>query len=147
MRKLISIGLILALLVTFLVPVAVGAQGVPDEEAYWEGCEECGPEAPCPVPIPPCQTDSAGGAILWTLLGTSYIMGRAVGDTTEHIAASLGCYVDELARPVGGVLYALMNGLGGLLEGLGDMIGMGDIFGPIADMLTGLADVMEEFLE
>jgi hypothetical protein len=136
-RKLISIGLILALLVTFLVPVAVGAD---------QNCTECGVDGPCPAPIPPCTTDTAGGAILWTLLGTSYIMGRAVGDTTEHIAGTLGCYVDELARPVGGVLYALMNGLGGLLGGLGEMIGMQDIFDPLAGMLTGIADAMEEFL-
>jgi len=145
-RKLISIGLILALLVTFVVPVTVGAQGV-DPQEYWDECEECGPEAPCPVPIPPCQTETAGGAILWTLLGTAYLMGQAVGDTTEHIAGTLGCYVDGLARPLGGLIYAVMNGLGGLLEGLGSMIGMEDIFGPIGDMLSGIADVMEEFLE
>jgi hypothetical protein len=137
-RKLISIGLILALLVTFLVPVAVGAA---------QNCTECGVDAPCPADVPPCTTDTAGGAILWTLLGTSYIMGRAVGDTTEHIAGTLGCYVDELAKPVGGVVYSLMNGLGGLLEGLGTMIGMEDIFGPLADMLTGIADAMKAFIE
>lgn len=140
MRKLISIGIVIALLVTFLVPVAVGAQEPIDE------CEVCGPGEPCPVPTPPCTTDTVGGALLWTLLGTSYIMGRAVGDTTEHIAGTLGCYVDELAVPTFGVIGALMEGLGGLLGGLGEMIGMQGIMDPLADMLAALADVIADFL-
>jgi hypothetical protein len=140
-RKLISIGLILALLVTFVVPVVVAAQ------SQSGNCTTCPTaETPCPVPTPPCATRSAGGAILWALLGTTYIMGRAVGDVTEHLAGTLGCYVDVLARPVGGVLMAVAEGLGGLLSGLGDLIGMQGILGPIGDMLTSLADTMSEYL-
>jgi len=138
-RKLISIGLVIALLVTFLVPVAVGAQE-PDP------CDVCGPGEPCPAETPECNTDTLGGALLWTLLGTSYIMGRAVGDTTEHIAGTLGCWVDELSTPAFGLMGALMEGLGGLLGGLGAMIGMSDILDPIGDMLTGIADVIADFL-
>jgi len=94
-RKSISIGLVIALPVTFLVPVAVGAQ---DDEVYNDPyCEYCAPEEPCPMPTPECTTDIIGGALFWSLLGTSAIMGRAVGDTTEHLAGTLGCFVDELA--------------------------------------------------
>ena len=140
MRKLISISVVIALLVTFLVPVAAGAAE--------QNCTECGPLNPCPVDVPEdcAGTDTMGGAVLWTLLGTSYIMGRAVGDTTEHIAGTLGCYVDELAVPVFGVIAVLADGIGGLLEGLGDMLGMEGIFGPLADMLTGLAEALENAL-
>ena len=145
MRKLISIGLILALLVTFVVPVAVGAQQ--DCTQCVGNCTACGPDAPCPArPPEQCVTDSAGGAVLWALLSTTYIMGRAVGDVTETLAGTLGCYVDELAVPVFGLLAALATGLGGLLSGLGGLIGMSDIFDPIGDMLTSLASVIQDFL-
>lgn len=136
-RKLISIGLVIALLVTFLVPVAVGAQ---------RDCDECGPEDPCPAGTPDCNTDTIGGALLWSLLGTTFIMGRAIGDTTEHLAGTLGCWVDELAAPTFGLLGAITDGLGGLLGGLGELIGMESIFGPIGDMLAAVADVIADFL-
>jgi len=137
-RKLISISLIIALLVTFLVPVAVGAQ---------DNCDVCGPDMPCPMPTPEdCPTDTVGGALLWSLLGTSAIMGRAVGDTTEHLAGTLGCFVDELAVPAFGLMGALLEGIGGLLGGLGGMLGMEGIFDPLGDMLAGLADVIADFL-
>jgi len=142
-RKLISISLVIALLVTFLVPVAVGAQ---DDYVPSDYCADCGPEEPCPMPTPPCTTDTVGGALLWSLLGTSAIMGRAVGDTTEHLAGTLGCWVDELAVPTFGLIGALMEGIGGLVGGLGEMLGMEGIFGPIGDMLAGLADVIADFL-
>lgn len=139
MRKLISIGIVVALLVTFLVPVAVGAA---------ENCTECGVDGPCPAEVPTdcAGTDTMGGALLWTLLGTTFIMGRAVGDTTEHIAGTLGCYVDELAVPVFGVIAVLAEGLGGLLAGLGEMLGMEGIFGPLGDMLSGLAETLKDLL-
>jgi hypothetical protein len=138
-RKLISIGLIIALLVTFLVPVAVGAQGV--------DCDVCGPGEPCPADVPDdCGTETIGGALLWSLLGTTFIMGRAIGDTTEHLAGTLGGYVDELAPPTFGVLGAVLDGLGGLLAGLGDMIGMSGLLGPIGDMLEAIAGVIQDFL-
>jgi hypothetical protein len=137
-RKLISIGLILALLVTFVVPVAVAAQG---------NCTECGVAGPCPAQPPEtCPTDSAGGAVLWSLLATTYIMGRAVGDVTETLAGTLGCYVDELAVPAFGLVAALANGLGGLLSGLGTLLNMSNIFDPIGKMLTDLAGVIQDLL-
>jgi hypothetical protein len=152
-RKLISISLIIALLVTFLVPVAVSAEecdcgdlSQEDCDEYCENCAECGPDMPCPMPTPPCTTDTVGGALLWSLLGTSAIMGRAVGDTTEHLAGTLGCWVDDLAVPTFGLIGALLEGIGGLLGGLGGMLGMSDIFDPLGDMLAGLADVIADFM-
>jgi len=73
-------------------------------------------------------------------------MGRAVGDVTETLAGTLGCYVDELAVPLFGVIAALATGLGGLLSGLGGLIGMSDIFDPIGAMLTDLASVITDLL-
>jgi hypothetical protein len=92
-------------------------------------------------------TKSAGGAVLWSLLATTYIMGRAVGDVTETLAGTLGCYVDTLAKPLGGAIAAVFTGLGGLLKGLGTLIGMEDILDPIGDMLMEIEDLIKEFME
>jgi hypothetical protein len=73
-------------------------------------------------------------------------MGRAVGDVTEHLAGTLGCYVDELAVPVFGLLSALAEGLGGLLQGLGGLLGMENIFDPLGQMLIDLAGVVADLL-
>jgi hypothetical protein len=144
-KKLISIGIVLALLVTFLMPVAVGAQC--PSGATSDYCATCGVQGPCPAQVPTnCGTDTVGGGLLWALLGTTYIMGRAVGDVTEHLAGSLGCYVDELATPTFGVIGAITTGIAGLLDGLGTLIGFADILGPIATMLTDIADQIKAFV-
>lgn len=132
MRKLISISLIIALLVTFVVPAAVGAEVKAPEAAT--------------VPGKPTDISSLGGALVWTILGVQYIMGRAVGDTTEHLAGTVGYWSDELAVPIFGSVAAIMDGVGGLLGGLGGLLGMEGIFDPLGDMLAGLADVLADFL-
>ncbi|MGA8849438.1 MAG: hypothetical protein WB564_06430 [Dehalococcoidia bacterium] len=139
MRKLISIGLVLALLVMFVVPVAVAADG---------NCTTCPTaDTPCPVPTPACATRSPGGALLWALLGTTYIMGNAVGDVTEHLAGTLGCYVDVLAKPLGGVVEALATGLGGLIKGLGSLVpSIADVVTPLGQMLIDLGAQIESFM-
>jgi hypothetical protein len=109
-------------------------------------CAECGPESPCVVPIPECQTETAGGGVLWSILGTTYIMGKAVGDVTEHIAGTLGCFVDELAVPTFGVIGVLTTGLGELLSGVGDLLNMGYIFDPLGEMLSGIGNVIQDAL-
>lgn len=73
-------------------------------------------------------------------------MGRAVGDVTETLAGTLGCYVDELAPTVFGVIAALATGLGGLVSGLGSLIGMSNILDPIGKMLTDLASTITSLL-
>jgi hypothetical protein len=147
-KKLISIGIVLALLVTFLMPVAVGAQCPGTTGATSANCAECGVEGPCPAPVPTnCGTDTVGGGLLWALLGTTYIMGRAVGDVTEHLAGTLGCYVDELATPTFGLMGAVMTGIAGLLDGLGTMVpSIADILGPISTMLTDIVDQIKALM-
>jgi len=73
-------------------------------------------------------------------------MGRAIGDVTEHIAGTLGCWVDELAGPTFGVIGALTEGLGGLLSGVGELVGMSDIFDPLGEMLSSIGNVIENLL-
>ncbi len=110
------------------------------------GCAECGPESPCAVPIPECQTESAGGGLLWSLLSTAYIMGKAVGDVTQTLAGTLGCWVDELAVPTFGAIGVLTEGLGGLISGVGDLLNMGYIFDPIGEMLSAIGNVITNVL-
>jgi len=107
---------------------------------------ECCPESPCAVATPECQTETLGGGLLWSVLGTAYIMGRAVGDVTEHIAGTLGCWVDELGAPTFGGIGVLTEGLGGLISGVGDLIGMSDIFDPLGEMLSAIGNVIEDLL-
>jgi len=122
-------------------PGGPGNPGGPSSE-----CEECGPGSPCVLPIPECQTETAGGGLLWSILGTTYIMGKAVGDVTEHIAGTLGCFVDELAVPTFGVIGVLAEGLGGLISGVGELVGMSDIFDPLGEMLSGLGNIIKDAL-
>jgi hypothetical protein len=126
------------------VIVDQGGPGNPPSEG--DECEVCSPESPCPVPIPECQTETAGGGLLWSILGTTYIMGRAVGDVTEHLAGTLGCYVDELAVPVFGAIGAVTTGLGGLISGLGDLVGMSEIFDPLGEMLSAIGNTIGDLL-
>jgi len=109
-------------------------------------CAECGVEQPCPAEIPECPTETAGGSLIWSILGTSYIMGRAVGDVTEHMAGTLGCWVDELAVPTFGVIGVLTEGLGGLISGAGEIVGMSDIFDPLGEMLSAIGNVIKDAL-
>ena len=140
MRKLISIGLVIALLVTFVVPVATLAQSPCAPSSPQGACPSCG-NATCPN-----GPKTMGGALLWTLLATTYIMGRAVGDVTETIAGTLGCWVDKLAPPAFGIIADLADGVGGLLKGLGTLLGMSDIFDPLGTMLSALAADLKALL-
>ncbi|MGA8849040.1 MAG: putative metal-binding motif-containing protein, partial [Dehalococcoidia bacterium] len=107
------------------------------------GCAECGPESPCAVSIPECQTKTAGGSLLWSLLGTTYTVGKAVGDVTEHIAGTLGCWVDQLAVPTFGVAGAIMDGIGGVISGVGELIRMPDIFDPLGGMFSQIGNAIK----
>jgi len=135
-RKLISIGVVLALLVTFMVPAIVAAQ---------EECENpCDYEAPECGPLPPKNTKTLAGAAVWTLLSVQDIMGRAVCATTGQMACNLGGWSDEL-----GVIAVDVSGA--VLEGLADLIvAVIDQFVPdyaklgesVADLLRGISDAL-----
>jgi len=136
LRKLISIGVVLALLVTFMVPVALGAQ---DE------CENpCDYTPPDCGPLPEKTTKTLAGAAVWTYLGVQDIMGRAVCATTGQMACNLGGWSDELgviAVDVGG---AMLDGIAGLVEAAIEQFlpDFADLGTSIADMLRGIAEAI-----
>ena len=133
MRKLISIGVVLALLVTFVVPLAVAAQ------------DECPPEwevGECPG-LPEKTTKTMAGAAVWTMLGVSDIMGKAVSATTGMMACNLGGWSDELGIIATDVAAVSLDGIAELLEFVMDeFLGMADLGIAIGDMLRGIAEAI-----
>jgi hypothetical protein len=135
-RKLISIGVILALLVTFMVPVVVGAQ---DE------CENpCDYTPPEGGPLPAKTTKTLAGAAVWTYLGVQDIMGRAVCATTGQMAANLGGWSDELGVIAVDVSAQVLDGVAGLVEAaIGQFLpDFEDLGKSVADMLRGIAEAI-----
>lgn len=133
MRKLLSIGIILALLVTFIVPVVVAAQD--------DCCEWAPPPA---VPLPDRATKTLAGATMWTLLGVTDIMGKAVCATTGQMAANLGGWSDELGVIGVDITVAALKGIGPLIEGvIGQFLpDFADLAGGVVDLLDGIADAL-----
>jgi len=136
-KKLLSIGVVLALLVTFIVPVAVGAQD--------DRCEYQPPDCP---ELPAKTTKSLAGAAVWTTLAATDIMGTAVAQTTGMLACNLGGWSDELGIIATQGVGVLLEGIGDLLPSLGDLIGV-EALNPILDalgnMLKSLAEVLADF--
>jgi hypothetical protein len=131
-RKLLSIGIVLALLVTFIVPVVVAAQ---DECCEWT--------PPTAVPLPDRTTKTLAGATMWTLLGVTDIMGKAVCATTGQMAANMGGWSDELGVIGVDVTVAALQGVSGLLEYvMGEFLGMADLGASVADLINGIADAL-----
>jgi hypothetical protein len=136
-RKLLSIGIVLALLVTFVVPVAVAAQDTWEEEC-------CGYTPPTPAPMPDRTTKTLAGAAMWTLLGTMDIMGGAVCAVTGQMAANLGGWSDELGVIAVDVTGAALEGVAGLVEFAFDsFLGMKDLGISIGDLLRGIAEALQ----
>jgi len=135
-RKLISIGLILALLVTFVVPGVVGAQ---------EECENpCDYEPPECGPLPDRTTKTLAGAAVWTMLGVSDIMGRAVCATTGLMACNLGGWSDELGVIAVDASGATLDGLADILEYVMDeFLGMAELGVSLGDLLRGIAEAIQ----
>ena len=133
MRKLLSIGIILALLVTFIVPVVVAAQ---------EDCCEWTP--PPAVQMPDRTTKTLAGATFWTLLGVTDIMGKAVCATTGQMAANLGGWSDELGVIGVDVTVAALKGIGGLLDAaIGQFLpDFADLGAGVVDLLNSIADAL-----
>ena len=141
MRKLLSIGIVLALLVTFVVPGVVGAQDECENPCDYEP-PECGP-------LPDRTTKTLAGAAVWTMLSASDIMGRAVCATTGQMVCNLGGWSDELGVVVVDISAVALDGLAGLLETaitqflpdfeeLGTAVG--DLLRSIAEALGGIAE-------
>jgi hypothetical protein len=135
-RKLISIGVVLALLVTFMVPVVVGAQ------------DEC--DNPCDYTAPECEdlpektTETLAGAAVWTMLGVQDIMGRAVCATTGQIACNLGGWSDELGVIAVDVSGVVLDGVAGILEYVMDeFLGMKALGDSIGELLRGISEAIQ----
>ena len=133
MRKLLSIGIVLALLVTFIVPVVVAAQ---DECCEWV--------PPTCAPMPDRTTKTLAGATMWTLLGVTDIMGKAVCATTGQMACNLGGWSDELGVIGVDITVATLKGIGPLIEGvIGQFLpDFADLAGGVVDLLDGIADAL-----
>ena len=140
MRKLISIGLILALLITFIVPVVVAAQDECENPCDYTP-PECGP-------LPDKTTKTLAGAAVWTMLGVSDIMGRAVCATTGQMVCNLGGWSDELGVIAVDVSGATLDGLADILEYVMDeFLGMADLGVSIGDLLRGIAEAIQGIQE
>jgi hypothetical protein len=138
-RKLISIGVILALLVTFMIPVVVGAQEQWDEEC----ANPCDYEPPECGPLPPKTTKTLAGAAVWTYLGVQDIMGRAVCATTGQMACNLGGWSDELGVIAVDISGALLDGVAGIIEMvMADFLDMADLGESVGDLLRGIAEAI-----
>ena len=128
MRKLVSIGIVLALLVTFIVPVIVAA----DDQC-------CGYTPPTAAPLPDKTTKTLAGAAVWTMLGVADIMGKAVCQTTGQMAANLGGWSDQLGVIATDIAGTTFTGLASALNYVvGTMLGMTDLGKAISDILKGI---------
>ena len=136
MRKLISIGVVLTLLVTFMVPLAVGAQDECEDPCEWEVGE-------CPG-LPEKTTKTMAGAAVWTMLGVSDIMGKAVCATTGQLACQLGGWSDELGIIATDVASVSFVGLADILEYVMDeFLGMAELGTAIGDMLRAIGEAIQ----
>ena len=133
MRKLISISVVLALLVTFMVPVVVGAQD--------ECCDYTPPEC---GPLPAKTTKTLAGAAVWTMLGVQDIMGRAVCATTGQMACNLGGWSDELGVIAVDVTGVALDGVASILEYvMEEFLDMAELGESIGDLLRGIAEAIQ----
>ena len=125
MRKLISVSVVLALLVTFLVPVAVGA------------CDDCTYTPPQGPPLPEKTTKTMAGAAVWSFLGVTDIMGKAVCQVTSLMAGSLGGWSDEID-------IIATEAVQGILDGVADLVeaAIAQFVPDFADIGTGLANIL-----
>jgi hypothetical protein len=131
-RKLLGIGTVLALLVTFIVPFIVAAQ---------DQC--CGWTPPTAPPLPDRTTKTLAGGVVWTLLGVSDIRGKAICATTGHMAGTLGGWSDELGVEGAEITAVALDGVARLVEvALTSFLNMKDLGKSIGDLLRGVAEVL-----
>jgi hypothetical protein len=138
-RKLLSIGIVLALLVTFVVPVVVAAQ-----DNWQEEC--CGYTPPTCAPMPDRTTKTLAGAAVWTMLGTMDVMGGAVCAVTSLMACNLGGWSDELGVIGVDVSAAALGGVGELIKAVVAAFlpaSYADLGDAIASFLQQMADALK----
>jgi 2-keto-3-deoxy-L-rhamnonate aldolase RhmA len=133
-RKLISVSVVLALLVTFLVPVAVGA------------CDDCTYTPPQGPPLPEKTTKTMAGAAVWSFLGITDVMGKAVCTVTSLMAGNLGGWSDEIGIIATEAVQGILSGVADLLEGaIGQFLGedFAAIGTAVADILRSIANAIK----
>jgi hypothetical protein len=84
------------------------------------------------------------GAAVWTMLGVSDIMGKAVCATTGQMAANLGGWSDELGIIATDVASAGLEGIAGLIESVIESFvpDYADMGTAIGDMLRAIAQAI-----
>jgi hypothetical protein len=96
----------------------------------------------CPG-LPEKTTKTMAGAAVWTMLGVSDIMGKAVCATTGQLACQLGGWSDELGIIATDVAAVSLDGVAGLLEYVfEEFLDMADLGTAIGDMLRGIAEAI-----
>jgi len=124
-RKLVSISVVLALLLTFAMPLAVGA------------CDDCSYVPPEGPPLPEKTTKTMAGAAVWSFLGITDVMGKAVCTVTSLMAGNLGGWSDEI-----GIIAT--EAVQGIMEGLADVVeaAIKQFVPDFEEIGTGLANIL-----
>jgi len=95
--------------------------------------------------MPDRTTKTLAGATMWTLLGVTDVMGKAVCATTGQMACNLGGWSDELGVIAVDVTGTALAGVADLLEVaigqfLPDFKSLGESVG---DLLRGIAETLQ----
>jgi hypothetical protein len=99
--------------------------------------------------MPDRTTKTLAGATIWTLLGVTDVMGKAVCATTGQMACNLGGWSDELGVIAVDVTGTALGGIADLLEvAIGQFLptfatlgeSLGDLLRGIAETLQGAAE-------
>jgi hypothetical protein len=95
--------------------------------------------------MPDRNTKTLAGAMVWTMLGTADVMGKAVCATTAQMACNLGGWSDELGVIGVGVTAAALSGIGGLLGAVVDAFlpAYGDLGDAVAAFLDQIAEALQ----
>jgi len=71
-------------------------------------------------------------------------VGQATADATQHIAAVLGGWSDELAAPAFTAIDGVLTGVGDLLVEILDLAGMPDLGGPLKAIFDAIAGFFDD---
>jgi len=95
--------------------------------------------------MPDRTTKTLAGATMWTLLGVTDIMGKAVCATTGQMACNLGGWSDELGVIAVDVSGTALGGIADLLEvAIGQFLpDFADLGTAVGDLLRGIAETLQ----
>jgi hypothetical protein len=92
--------------------------------------------------MPDRTTKTLAGATMWTLLGVTDVMGKAVCATTGQMACNLGGWSDELGVIAVDISGAALAGVADLLE-----VAIGQFLPTFADLGTAVGDLLRGIAE